>query len=350
MEDGLTIVSIGSHDRLTEILEQAVDGLSTMRIDSRTVSGAPLNNRRVLFAVSLDAYGMADGMDALTRRLRKDLHAMDGSIGAVLLDAKTELYSKAAGRQLVFDANRAGCMFPSKPFVEATGSLQNYHVLSTISGVDLMSAYKNSALDLVRRLMAFEPKRTARPNILLLHASNRSSSNTLALGIETVKRLEKKCDVTEIPLFSGEIYDCNGCSFRACSHFARQQKCFYGGIVPDIVFPAIEKCNALLLCCPNYNDAPGAFFLALNNRLNAFGLRGTTREMMLYAIIVSGYSGGDLVAEQLSGGFCLNKFFSLPPRFALIETANDPGSAMRSDGIMERLDNFADNIRTTVCV
>ncbi|HWR18009.1 MAG TPA: hypothetical protein VN608_00165 [Clostridia bacterium] len=40
----------------------------------------------------------------------------------------------------------------------------------------------------------------------------------------------------------------------------------------------------------------------------------------------------------------MNKTFYLPPRFALLETANDPGSAMRIEGIELTLDDFASNM------
>ena len=44
----------------------------------------------------------------------------------------------------------------------------------------------------------------------------------------------------------------------------------------------------------------------------------------------------------------MNKSFYLPPRFALMETANFPGQAMALTGIVERLERFAGNIRQTV--
>ncbi len=42
---------------------------------------------------------------------------------------------------------------------------------------------------------------------------------------------------------------------------------------------------------------------------------------IFFGIIVSGYSGGDLVAEQLISALNMNKTFILPSRFALLETA-----------------------------
>ncbi|MBQ7736792.1 MAG: NADPH-dependent oxidoreductase, partial [Oscillospiraceae bacterium] len=67
----------------------------------------------------------------------------------------------------------------------------------------------------------------------------------------------------------------------------------------------------------------------------------------VFAIIVSGYSGSDVVARQLIGALNMNKSFYLPPRFALIEPANDPGEAVALPGIDGRIDAFAGRIRET---
>ena len=64
----------------------------------------------------------------------------------------------------------------------------------------------------------------------------------------------------------------------------------------------------------------------------------------LFALVVSGYSGSDLVARQLISAMNMNKSFYLPGRFALLETANDPGEAMGLPGVRDRLDRFADHM------
>ena len=56
---------------------------------------------------------------------------------------------------------------------------------------------------------------------------------------------------------------------------------------------------------------------------------------------------GDIVARQLVSALNINKSFCLPGRFAMIETANDPGTAMELPGIKGRLDEFARNILNT---
>lgn len=53
------------------------------------------------------------------------------------------------------------------------------------------------------------------------------------------------------------------------------------------------------MLCPNYNDALSANLTAFINRLTS--LFRTTRfyDKALFAVVVSGYSGSDIVAEQL---------------------------------------------------
>ena len=65
--------------------------------------------------------------------------------------------------------------------------------------------------------------------------------------------------------------------------------------------------------------------------------------------MVSGYSGGDIVARQVVAAMNMNKSFYLPQNFALIETANSPGQALALPGIGERLEGFAQNILDTLC-
>ena len=341
MRDGLTVVSAAENARLTDILHTALDKTPAERIPAAQLARADFAGRRVLFAVSVDAYGLSEDWLNCLRYLRQNPDALEGSTGAMLIDGETALDTKSIARELALAANMAGCRFFGKPLVEATGTLNNFDVLAGVRGVDRMTAYRDAAAALVGRLKSDARYTAGVPRVLMLHASDKARSNTLSIGFELEKRLlAAGCAVETLSMQEGPIYDCYGCSYTACAHFATQSSCYYGGVLPGKVFPAIEGCDALLFLCPNYNDAPGAHFLALNNRLNALLLRGAPLDRPLYAVVVSGYSGGDIVARQLLGGFCLNKGFSLPPRFCLLETANDPGSALRQPGIYDRIDAF----------
>jgi multimeric flavodoxin WrbA len=102
------------------------------------------------------------------------------------------------------------------------------------------------------------------------------------------------------------------------------------------------------MLCPNYNDSLSANLTAFINRLTALFRQTRFYDKALFAIVVSGYSGGDILARQLIAAMSMNKSFYLPGRFALLETANNPGEGMTAPGIDGRLDAFAQNIRNTL--
>ena len=326
--------------RLNETLAYALEGVRHERIDS-AVALSHLAGNRVLFAVGLSEHGLDADVVALIAALRQNPAAMEGATGVILLDGAGELYTKQTADMLALAANLAGCRFPGKPLVEATGSLDNWNVQSLRRGVSLAGAYRQAARELVQRLIGFSPEKKARPKVLLLHASDRTTSNTLQIGMALSERISPYCDIHEISLQNGAIFDCRGCSYKTCAHFARQNSCFYGGVITNDVFPAINECDALLLLCPNYNDSVSANILAFINRLTSVLVYNSLYEKQLYAVIVSGYSGSDIIAQQVLGALCLNKTFSLPPRFCLMQTANNPGEAMQAEGMAQRMDAFA---------
>ena len=49
-------------------------------------------------------------------------------------------------------------------------------------------------------------------------------------------------------------------------------------------------------------------------------------------------------AQQIIGAMCCNKGFMLPPRFAMMETANDPRSILERQGINQRVVDMAENM------
>jgi len=343
----LIVVENKNSARLNSVLAYALDGIRHTRVP--VLEALPrLRGERVLFALSLSEYGLDAELCALIAALRQNPASMEGSIGAMLIDGAGELYTKQMADMLAFAANGAGCLFPGKPLVEATASLDNWRVQATRRDVDPTEAYRQSARELTQRLALFSPKQTDRPKVLLLHASDRSTSNTLQIGYAIAAGLEGACDLREISLQNGAIYDCRGCSYTTCAHFARQNSCFYGGVITNDVYPAINECDALLLLCPNYNDSVSANILAFINRLTSVLVYNSLYNKYLYAVVVSGYSGGELIAQQVLGALCLNKTFMLPPRFAFLQTANNPGEAMQAEGIRDRINLFSQGMLQTM--
>ncbi len=342
----LIVVSCNESARLRETLDYALAGVRYARVEG-TLALPRLAGNRVLFALGLSEHGLDADVISLIASLRQHPAAMEGATGAILLDGAGELYTKQTADMLALAANLAGCRFPGKPLVEATGSLDNWNVQSLRRGVSLAGAYRQAARELVQRLLSFSPEKKERPKVLLLHASDRATSNTLQIGTRIAETIAPACDIREISLQNGAIYDCRGCSYKTCAHFARQNSCFYGGVITNDVYPAINECDALLLLCPNYNDSVSANILAFINRLTSMLVYNSLYDKQLYAVIVSGYSGSDIIAQQVLGALCLNKTFSLPPRFCLMQAANNPGEAMQAEGIGERIEQFATQILQT---
>jgi multimeric flavodoxin WrbA len=193
---------------------------------------------------------------------------------------------------------------------------------------------------LLERMRRHVPPRFEAPRLLVLHASDHKTSNTLCLGDLVLEKLDPRFQVRTLSLRNGTIEDCRGCSFKICSHYANKGACFYGGSIAQEVLPAVRDCDALLLL-PNYNDSVGANIMAFINRLTSLHVNNELSGRRLYAIVVSGYSGGELVATQAMGALCLNKSFLLPPCFCMLETSNDPGEILTQPGIRDRAAAFA---------
>ena len=339
-------------DRLSSVLSAALDGRATEEIctaQALAVWGGAggLRNRRILFAIALGERGMNLEWCAMLAFLRGCPGCLEGSVGAVLIDGTGELYTKSAAKELVFAANLAGCAFVGQPLVEGTGSLANFTVQAKNAGTGLFEAYQGAAHHLADRLEAFEFPRRESPRLLALHASSHSTSNTMALW-ERVRGLLGGISVTEVGLRNGTLSDCSGCPYTACLHFGERGGCFYGGVMVEEVYPALRQADAVLFLAPNYNDALSANLTACINRLTALFRAVRFYDKAVFGIVVSGYSGGDIVAGQIISAMCINKTFFLPARFALIETANDAGTALRLPGIEERISAFAAGIRAAL--
>ena len=350
----LTVIKITADDhadneRLDRVLSSALRDF-----DYRVIHGideintAPIGGNRLLFAIALGKYGLNSAYSRLLYILRTQPAYLEGCTSAILIDGDSELYTKSTGTELAFALNSAGSALIGRPLVEGTGSLYNFRVQAKLIGVDCRGAYLAAVRDLVDRLLKTEPPKIEKPKILALHASSHHTSNTMQLWERLSERLAGSCEIREIGLRNGTISDCSGCPYTMCVHFGEKGRCFYGGLMQEEIWPAVLDANALIMLCPNYNDALSANLTAFINRLTGLFRQKRFYDKALFSIIVSGYSGGDILARQLISALNMNKSFYLPPYFALHQTANDPGEALRTPGIEEALDNFAENIRHTL--
>ena len=307
-----------------------------------------LQGEKLLFAVALGDTGINFEYMRMLARLRREPELLRGCTAGLIVDANSPLYTKSTAAELTFAANQAGCAFLGRPLVEATDTLSNFTIQARNLNTDRMGAYRAAARELVQRLLSETFPKREKPELLVLHASSHSTSNTMALWKQTRQRLEDDFTFTEIGLRNGTLSDCSGCPYTVCLHFGEKESCFYGGVMAAEVYPAIRRCSGVVMLCPNYNDAISANMTACINRLTALFRQTRFYDKALFALVVSGYSGGDILSRQLISGMNMNKSFYLPGNFALIETANDPGQAMQQQGIEVRLDNFARTIRYTM--
>ena len=335
--------------RLDGILRQALAGREV-----RTVRTAEelcgLKGQRLLFALALGEAGTNLEYVRMLARLRKEPGLLEGCTGGLIVDGAGELFTKSAAAEGALAMNMAGCALVGRPLVEGTGSLANFAVQAGNLNTNLMGAYRHAAAELADHVEGFVFPKKERPQVLVLHASSHHTSNTIALWSRVRERLEDRCAIHEIGLRNGTLSDCSGCPYTMCLHFGEQGGCFYGGVMRDEVYPAVRTADALVLLCPNYNDALSANLTAFINRLTALFRQTRFYDKAVFAIVVSGYSGGDTVARQVVAAMNMNKSFYLPQNFALIETANSPGQALALPGIRGRLENFAQNILDTLCM
>lgn len=335
--------------RLDGVLKHALAGREVRTVrTAEELSG--LEGQRLLLALPLGDAGVNLAYTHMLARLRQEPESLRGCTGGLIVDGAGELFTKSAAAEGALALNMAGCALVGRPLVEGTGSLANFAVQAKNLGTDLMGAYRHAAAELAGQVEEFVFPRKEKPEILVLHASSHHTSNTMDLWSRVREKLEGRCTVREIGLRNGTLSDCSGCPYTMCLHFGEQGGCFYGGVMQDEVYPAVRTADALVLLCPNYNDSLSANLTAFINRLTALFRQTRFYDKAIFAIVVSGYSGGDMVARQVIAAMNMNKSFYLPQRFALIETANNPGQALALPGIEDRLKEFGQNILNTLCL
>lgn len=333
--------------RLTAVLSHALAGVDHRVIRGLESAGESLAGRRLLFAIEQGESGINLEYYRLLKELRVRTDMLHNAVGGIIVDGSSELFTKSLARDFVFTANRAGCRFPGRPLTEGTATLHNFNIQAKNLDTDAFGAYRASARTLVKQIMSFSASKKKRPKLLVLHASNTKTSNTSTLW-NMVKQELIGFDISEISLLNGTIQDCAGCPYTACLHFGERERCYYGGVIVEQIYPAVKECDGLLMLCPNYNDALSANLSAFINRLTALFRKMQFYDKYLFGIVVSGYSGGDIVAGQLISALNMNKTFILPSRFCMMETANDPGSILKAPGIENRAAEFAANITRTM--
>jgi hypothetical protein len=268
-----------------------------------------------------------------------------GSAAAILIHSNTEHGTKRTSQDIIYLANNLGCCFIGHSIVEATSSLRNFLTWQKILNQSLKEICINMCTKLRNRLLEYNPLNINNPKLLVLYSSPHKTSNTLDLWHMTAQHLSN-FDIKELQIENGEVLDCKGCSYKLCTHYGKQNKCFYGGVMVHDVIPAIEESDAIIWLCPNYNDAIPSNLTAVINRLTVLYRKMHFYNKSIFAVVVSGSSGSDSISRQLVGALNINKGFRLPPYFSLMAIANDPGEIFNVPQIHELSRDFAENIKT----
>jgi len=343
MKDLYLIMPGEISDYLRRMVETATKDLSIHLIkDSNNIPN--LQNKKILFAINLDYTGYnMPLMEVMTKLRKRGLDSLKGSQGVIIIYSPSELYTKSTAQNIIFLANQMGCRFPGNPVVEAISTLENYKTWQKKLNIPLQEIGIELCRKLRRNFLEENPKRIHNPKILVLHASSYTTSNTLMLW-EMIERHLHDCEVKVLHVENGTIVDCKGCSYTTCLHYSKKNSCFYGGAIVKEILPSIERADAIVWVCPNYNNAISAKITAIINRMTVLYRRTKFYEKTIFGVIVSGSSGSDSVAKQLIGALNINKSFRLPPNFAIMAIASDPGSIMEVEGIEEKAKKFAENI------
>ncbi|MTI68860.1 MAG: NAD(P)H-dependent oxidoreductase [Firmicutes bacterium] len=328
---------------LTKMIDKAIGDNNKILIkDESDITN--LQNKKLLFAVEINSAGYNISLAKIfTKLTTMGYDSLLGSSAAILTHSESDLYTKTMAQEVIFKANQLGCRFIGRPLVEAIGNLRNFLTMQKVIDKPLMDVCLECSQSLGKRLIEDEPKTIKNPQILVLHASNRKTSNTLMLWDMIHKHLTNY-DIKEIHIENGTVLDCIGCPYTTCKHYGEDTSCFYGGIMVEEVYPAILKSDAIIWICPNYNDAISANLTAVINRLTALFRKTRFFNKTLFSIIVSGNSGSDAIAKQLISALNMNKTFRLPPYFSIMSTANDKGAILDVSEIEKKAKAFARNI------
>ena len=337
-----------STDTLEAYVSELISGTPCVRVSNRSdlshhfKSSDQPNDRKWVFVAELNNFGLNLSFMELVQCLMSS-HADDlsGSTGMVIVKSDNQWHTKSFSSWLLFSLNMLGFRFPGHPVIEMTQGLENLNRWEKTTGLSRNTLLRQLGTKTFQRFLQPSPVSIEKiPRITALHASSRSTSNTLSLWNMTKEHLTE-CEVQDYHVANGTVLDCIGCPYQTCLYFGSQQSCFYGGDIVEELFPAIECSDALLWICPNYNDTLSANLMAVINRLTALYRTRSFYDKKIFAVIVSGNSGSDAVARQLIDALCINKGFHLPPQFCLTATAYDPGSIYQLEGIEKRAAEFA---------
>ncbi len=336
---------------ISPILSEMIDAVTsyTNYILVQDSSNIPnLQNKKIFFACENTNIDCDIAMlEFFSKLYEKGDDCLLGSTGAVLVHSNTEQGTKRTSQDIIYLANNLGCSFIGHSVVEATSSLRNFVTWQKTLSLSVKEICLKMCSRLRNRLLEHNPVTINNPKILVLYSSPNKTSNTMDLWHMTSNHL-CNYNIKELQIENGEVVDCKGCSYKLCTYYGNENKCFYGGMMVHDVLPSIEESDAIVWLCPNYNDAVASNLTAVINRLTVLYRKINFYDKTIFAVVVSGNSGSDSISKQLIGALNINKGFRLPPYFSIMAIANDPGEIFNIQDINEKTKEFAENIKKEI--
>lgn len=306
-----------------------------------------LKNQKLVFLVHVDKTGINLALMEILKNINLEKQCLKNTACGIIVDGENELHTKNIAKKIALTINMAGGILPGHAFAEGTGSLQNQQTYAANARISFKEAFFEKSRQVIETVCRYQPQLLQKetPKILCLYAGNPETSNTYLYWKLVKKNLQGSIyKIQEINLQNGEITDCKGCPYEICLHYGQQNSCFYGGLIVEQVYPAVIESDIIILLCPNYNDALSANMTAFINRLTAIYRTTDFSRKYLFAVIVSGYSGGDILAEQLISALNLNKGFTITGNALQMITANASGQILKYKNIEYLAREMSENI------
>lgn len=330
--------ALASHDDLVFASANTVFQVDTIKTE------------RLIIICDLNEIGRDEGVDQLVKQWK--CQSLQGKVIGLICRSQNDWHTKTYARSMALILNALGATLIGKPLVELLPKFENFAAWKKSSEMDLEAIAKFRVEDLVFRVKEYEHQPITEPKVLVLHACSEKTSNTLALWRMVSKNFSIKCtggQIREVYIERGSITDCIGCDYTICVNEARSLNCVVGGQFVHEIMPALEWADVIVWLCPNYNDTLSADLIAVINRMSGFYRTRDLSVKAVFAVIISGNSGTDAVANQLIGSLNLNKGYQLPPKFCLSEIANDPLSVLNKEGIEDKAKAFAMGMTAFIC-
>lgn len=296
---------------------------------------------RVLLCASLNETGY-------DRHLLDLLHRAEGArlfedtVAGVVVESPGPLYTREAGVQLLYHANRLGARMPGRSLVEATPGLENLVPLSRPLGKspeDILSAQLKG----LHERMGTSRQTSAQRRLSVWTIGKPDTSATLAVW-DMIRPHLNGIEIDLLSFGQENIRDCRGCAYELCKKMGEETRCIYEDYVVKEMYPSIERSDGILILTPNYNDMLPANFVSSINRLTALFRKRKFFDKSLFSLIVTGHSGAELLSRQLIGALHINKTFALPPRFTWEVRAHNRDAVRENRELPQQAEAFAKRI------